>query len=67
MNSYKITYTTYPEHGKYHFSYCRATIKGESFEEAVSKFRDDQMTHGNIICGVVEGDLLEVTFYELKK
>lgn len=65
MNEYKISYTLYPMHGKHHFSHCRSTIKGHNFAEAVSTFSKEQRDRGFVVRGVVEGDLFEITFYDL--
>jgi hypothetical protein len=66
MSQYKITYTAYPIHGKYHFSGCRAVIEGETFDEAVKCFSKQQRDKGYIIGFVVEGDMFEITFYDLE-
>lgn len=72
LNTYKITFSIYRiVDGKIsnqnHFSNCHATIEGETFDEAVRKFAEEERQKGWIVMGVVEGDLFTVTFFDLDK
>lgn len=67
MNSYKISYSLFnKDKVKEHFSNCRSTIQGETFEDAVEKFKQQKLKEGWLVGFLLEGDMFNVEFFDLK-
>lgn len=66
MNEYKISFSMFQIGDKSHFSNCKATIKGNNFDDAVKKFKEKKLEEGWAVGFLVEGDMFEVTFFDLK-
>lgn len=72
MNKYKISYSMFPIENnkissKNHFSNCKSTIEGNTFDEAVAKFKEQKLKEGWAVGFLVEGDMFEITFFDLKR
>ena len=70
MNKYKITYSLFPIENnkitsKNHFSNCRSTIEGNTFDEAVEKFKEQKLKEGYAVGFLIEGDLVKIEIFDL--
>jgi precorrin-2 methylase len=65
MNNYKVSYSLFDINDrKTHFSNCKSTIKGDTFDDAVEKFKQKQLDEGWAVAFLVEGDMFTVTFVD---
>ena len=56
MNTYDINFTLFSKNTpSLHFSNCRAEISGDTYEEALSKFKAEQFEEGYLVGFVVQG------------
>jgi hypothetical protein len=70
MNSYKISFSMFQIidgkiSSKNHFSNCKATIKGNTFEDAVETFKEEKLNEGWVIGFLTEGDMFHIELFDL--
>lgn len=66
MNTYKISFSLFDKiNPKTHFSNCKAIIEGDSFEDAVEKFKHRKLEEGWLVGFLCEGDMFNVEFFDL--
>jgi hypothetical protein len=65
MNNYKVSFSLFEYKGKSHFSNCKATIIGDTFDDAVEKFKKKKLEEGWIVDFLVDGEMFKITFFDL--
>lgn len=64
MNEYKVSFSMFSIDEKYHFSNCHSLIKGETFDDALTRFKAEKVAEGYVIGFAVEGDMFNVTLID---
>lgn len=70
MNEYEICYSSWEiidgkiTKDSLHFSNCKATINGDTYEDAVKNFRKERYEKGYYTDFIIEGNsIANITFY----
>ncbi|KON87430.1 hypothetical protein AF332_11730 [Sporosarcina globispora] len=70
MNKYNVSFSMFPIvnnkiTSKGHFSNCKTSIQGNTFDEAVENFKKQKLEEGWAIGFLVEGDISKVEFFDI--